>query len=582
MKRRFYTSLAIMSLSVCPVLAQDGVWKPVQDHRARYESAPGQLSLIGRPVTGRSKVDKSVEPAGYESELKPAAPLPTAPAVRPLESQVLPYPKSISGYSQSNTLGNPAGQPGNSFPLNGYPPISYPAATGNLVPQPAGAPVINGQIVNGPIASGPIYGEPVMGGSFMGESYPGMVTDAFSDRYYKQAVHGSPGSWYGSIDFMALNLTADHAPPLIITGTQTPSATAPFFSVSNVQTLYGNQLPADTMYGARVMTGFWFNQQQSWGIFGSFFSTAYNTSTYTEASFDGARFLARPFFNTNPAINAPVDSPLREQIERVSDLAGQGGSVTVDRSQQLRGADLNFRFNLWNNHPTCSKWNWHVDGYAGVKYLGLDEKLSITENLRAYDDIFGAPQEAGGPNTLIFTEGTQIFVQDSFSTRNSFVGGNLGLISELRLGRFFFEMRSGIALGGTRQEVTIAGNTQYSLPNLPVSPLQTGGLYALPTNIGNYNRAVFSYVPEMGFKLGLQVTDHFRVFAGYDLLYWSNVVRPGGQIDRNVNTSQLPVVNPNTGTPVPSPLNGPAQPAFNYNTSNLWMSGFNAGISWIF
>jgi len=27
-------------------------------------------------------------------------------------------------------------------------------------------------------------------------------------------------------------------------------------------------------------------------------------------------------------------------------------------------------------------------------------------------------------------------------------------------------------------------------------------------------------------KLGYDVTDHVRVFVGYDFLYWSNVVRP--------------------------------------------------------
>jgi hypothetical protein len=216
-----------------------------------------------------------------------------------------------------------------------------------------------------------------------------------------------------------------------------------------------------------------------------------------------------------------------------------------------------------------------------VKYLGLEESLGIREDLRAYADIRGLP-ENGGVFTLFFPAGTEITVIDQFRTRNNFIGGNIGLMSEVRLGRLFMELRSGIGLGSTYSEVNISGSTQFRLPNLPASPLQTGGLLAQPTNIGSYRSSTFSYVPEVGVKLGLQVTDHFRIFAGYDLMYWTNVVRPGQIIDRNVNTSQLPSVNPTTGAVTPNPLNGSATPAFNFNRSDLWINGFNAGISWVF
>ncbi|HMO37531.1 MAG TPA: BBP7 family outer membrane beta-barrel protein, partial [Gemmatales bacterium] len=378
-----------------------------------------------------------------------------------------------------------------------------------------------------------------------------------ADRYYKQAIHGSPGVWYGSFEFVALNLNPDHAPALVVTGNQAPSATPPFFTVSNLRTIYGGELPYDTMYGGRVMMGFWFNRNQTWGLFGSYFTTNTSANSFQAASFDGTRFLARPFYDTNPALELPLFSPDREQLERVSDLGGQGGSVTINRNHMLRSANLNFRFNLWNNYPTCSRWNWHVDSYVGVKYMGLDESLSIREDLRAYADILGFPFTPGG-YTLLFPAGTEITVIDEFRTRNNFIGANLGLMNEVRLGRIFMELRAGIALGTTYSEVVINGSTQYRLPNLPPTPVQNGGLLALPTNIGTYRSSAFSYIPEFGVKLGLQMTDHLRVYAGYDLAFWSNVVRPGQQIDRHVNTSQLPLVNPQTAAVVPNPLNGPA------------------------
>jgi len=90
-----------------------------------------------------------------------------------------------------------------------------------------------------------------------------------------------------------------------------------------------------------------------------------------------------------------------------------------------------------------------------------------------------------------------------------------------------------VALGDTHQEVRISGTTDFADPG--VAPIrQQGGLLALPTNIGTYSRDQFSVVPEIGHQRGRQVTDHVRVFAGYTLLYWSNVV---GQATKSTSAS---------------------------------------------
>jgi hypothetical protein len=127
-----------------------------------------------------------------------------------------------------------------------------------------------------------------------------------------------------------------------------------------------------------------------------------------------------------------------------------------------------------------------------------------------------------------------------------------------------------VALGDTHQEVSVNGTTDFVDPG--VAPVrQQGGLLALPTNIGVYSRDQFSVVPEIGFNIGRQLTDHLRLFAGYTLLYWTNVVRPGDQIDSGVNPTQLPTA---TG---PSPLVGDARPAFAFHNTDLWAQGINLG-----
>jgi hypothetical protein len=66
------------------------------------------------------------------------------------------------------------------------------------------------------------------------------------------------------------------------------------------------------------------------------------------------------------------------------------------------------------------------------------------------------------------------------------------------------------------------------------------------------------------------------VFAGYEILYWNRVVRPGDQIDHNVNLSQNAVLDPKgVGT-----LVGPAQPAPLFNRSDFWAQGINLGLEY--
>lgn len=564
--------LALLGMGSCPILAQDGLWKPVKEHSSRYESpVTSTISLIGRPITSKSKIDSSLERAGY-GEVKASAPLPVAPTDKSLSFEKLPFPSQASSYSAG--IYAPTGTPVQASPIVSYPvgTVTYPTIANNaqIVPVPQGGTVVNG---------------PVMSGTNVGIPYPGEMSygidgaGRYGERYFQQAIHGSPGLWYGSFDFINFSVNQDQSPSLVITGTQTPNPQAPaLFDVTNPQTLYGGNLPSETMFGGRVILGVWFNRDQTWGMVGSFFTTSTKESQFVAGSVDGATFIGRPYFDTTPGVNA-------ENIERVADIAGQGGSVTIDRSIQLRGADLNFRWNLFQSNNPCSKLFWNIDGYAGARYMGLDESLNVSENLRAYSDVNVL---VNGVQQLAFRSGTQTFVQDRFSTRNNFIGGNIGLLAEWRFGRFFIETRGGIALGSTSQEVIIGGSTQYSLPNpvagqpVIVTPTQPYGLLAQSTNSGSRQQTTFSYVPEFGVKLGLQLTDHVRIHAGYDLMYWTNVVRPGQQIDRNVNSSRIPLVDINTGAFTPGATTGPAQPAFNFNNSNLLINGFNAGLSWVF
>jgi hypothetical protein len=102
------------------------------------------------------------------------------------------------------------------------------------------------------------------------------------------------------------------------------------------------------------------------------------------------------------------------------------------------------------------------------------------------------------------------------------------------------------------------------------SATNAGGLLALPSNMGIYSESEFSFVPQVSMDLKCKIDCHLELSCGYSLLYWSDVARPGDQIDRSLNLSQLP----------PGPLVGPERPVFNFNFTEVWMHGLHCGLEY--
>ena len=78
----------------------------------------------------------------------------------------------------------------------------------------------------------------------------------------------------------------------------------------------------------------------------------------------------------------------------------------------------------------------------------------------------------------------------------------------------------------------------------------------LPSNIGTFHKDAFSVVPEVDLTASYHLNEHVRLFAGYDFLYWSSVVRPGRQIDRTLDETEIPNFD-TPGTVAPAGQNRP-------------------------
>ena len=235
--------------------------------------------------------------------------------------------------------------------------------------------------------------------------------------------------------------------------------------------------------------------------------------------------------------------------------------LRVQASSSLYGAEANLRSLLW-----CG-CNYQVTGLVGYRYLNLSDQLSITENTLILRDI------PFNPPDVPVNAGTQVTVFDRFDTHNQFYGGQVDAAAvEWQRDRWTLEARAKLALGVTEQAVDIAGSQRFLVAPNGTTQTFNGGLYALPSNIGHHSQYRFAVVPDVGFKLGYDLTSNIRIFVGYDFLYWSSVLRPGDQIDQVLDLNQVP----QSGRPYPAA--NQVRPVVPFRTTSYFATGVNAGI----
>lgn len=418
--------------------------------------------------------------------------------------------------------------------------VGLPAIAAAQAPQPAPAPAPIPAKSAAPTTPAPVtvhspaaYGDPLLGDP-CAPACPAACCD----------VCGPPGRVWVSAEWLYWAASGNPL-PVLATGSPagTPLANAGVQGVPGTTTLIGgNRANNDFRSGFRLNAGVWLDECQTCGIEGDFFflgnSSDGATAGSPAGSPGGVGIVSRPFFN---ALTGRNDAQL------VSFPGIVAGTVTTNSSSDVIGGGIGGVRNL------CCGPCGRVDLTGGFRYLNLQDDVTITENLSSLGGTGVAP-------------GTSIIVRDRFQTSNDFYGTAIGLRAERRYGMCYVMVRSSIAFGVTHQTVTISGSTTTTPPG-GVPTTLPGGLYAQGSNIGSYSRDAFAVIPEFGLRVGAQVTDHARVFVGYNYLYWSDVARAGDQIDRRVNPNQIP----------PTVPGGPALPAVLFKTTDYWLQGVSVG-----
>jgi hypothetical protein len=347
--------------------------------------------------------------------------------------------------------------------------------------------------------------------------------------------------WFDA-EWIYWKTTGQYVPPLVTQSVAgVPRDVAGTLGDPNTTILAGGRKYNDDFRsGVRVSGGYWFDCCQTCGIEGDFLYLG-PSKTHDEFHCDGTGNppLFRPFTNALTGL---------QDTELVCFPNVLRGMVTVDTQSDLIGGGVNFVKNL------CCSPCGRFDLLLGYRYLKLTDEVAIHEDLTAL-----AGSQAG----------TRFQIEDSFRTENTFNGGVIGFAAEHRFSHYYVGMRASVGLGNMHEVTQIVGSTVITPPG-GVGQVFTGGLLTQPSNIGTYTQNKFAVVPEIGLKFGVQLTEHARVYVGYNYLYMSTVQRAGEQIDLRVNTNQIP---PSTGLG-----GGPAVPAFLNKTNSFSAHGVSVGL----
>ncbi|MFM8174162.1 MAG: BBP7 family outer membrane beta-barrel protein [Pirellulaceae bacterium] len=377
-----------------------------------------------------------------------------------------------------------------------------------------------------------------------------------------------PAHGWVQLDYLMWWQNGAYLPPMAVTGSGTG---IPNLATGSV--LYGDgaNTDDDTMFnerrsGGRLRFGWGLARFPGIGIQGEYIGLADNTELFEEIS-NGSPTLGVPYLNAttgNEQMLGIAFRPANAQLPHV-------GSIRVDGTSSFEGGSFHFNRLLCCNTSCAPAW-WGCEsvpvqskwlGLIGYRYLQLDESLSMQFNVNS----------PASPNGLNFSQTTL----DQFTTRNQFNGPDWGIQWSGRRGYWSMDLLMRTAMGVNRQVVSIDGSSTHISNGPPaVTTNYDSGLFATTTNEGNYSRSRFAVIPEMGMTVGYQLTERCRFNVGYTFIYWSSIVRPGDQIDRELNPANIPaIINRNVTTPT-----NPRKPNFDFVESDYWVQGLSLGMDY--
>ncbi len=343
----------------------------------------------------------------------------------------------------------------------------------------------------------------------------------------------------------------NHAPiraPLVTTGSPldpVPGA----LGQKNTTVLFGNEAISFGVFnGVRLYGGF--DLGEGWTVEGGFFGLerrAVASSFNSDGT--GTPVIARPYVDGQTGVAAAYLDAFPGQLT---------GSAAVAYRTRLLGYELNMAVNAYRDDSL------RFEVLAGFRALELNEDLQIIDNVAALvpGQLVFTGTPADPPNSLT--------IFDHYHNYNHFWGGQVGGQLHWQANALNFGITGKLALGATQELAILDSSTNLNSPGAAPTP-NPGGVLVQPSNALRFYQSRFAYVPELALEVGYWVTPYMRLEVGYQFLYWSEVARPGSEMDLTVNPAQVPR-DPRFGNGL-----GDARPAFQFHQSDFWAQGFHFG-----
>lgn len=496
------------------------------------QSAPAARSTTDSTATDVADVDPSEKaPRPVPPQVEPADPAPefseSAESEQVVQAQ---YTQRVSGRSPAYARpSDPAySQPRGPMPAGAYRPTGdrmnvarrpmfrgvAPASHEMVEPIPMGESMVEGETM--PMAGssapctdcqGPDCGP--------GECAP---CEEYECGFFSVC---RPRWLWGRAEYLGWWTSGMRLPALVTTN---PDAAPTLADPDTVILFGGEEVNRDARSGGRFTLGVWLDPCATRGLEATYFGLgSQSTSFYADS--DGFDRLGRPFFNIEEG---------EADVHLISDPNPlRTGFVSASAETKFQGIEVLFRRGV----KRCP--NSHVDLLVGWRWMQLKDDLFIRESVDQ------------GPLELF----------DQFDASNNFHGVEFGVEAERPLTCCWTLATVGkLAIGNTYSSVRIDG-AQTGEPDQ--------GLLALDSNSGTHKRESFASVVELGVSVKRRFACGLEATFGYSLVYWSDVLRAGDQVDLDLDPRQVP----------PEPV-AATHPQFPGCQTDFWAQGLHFGLEY--
>jgi len=367
-----------------------------------------------------------------------------------------------------------------------------------------------------------------------------------SSPYVAPSSHG----FWAQTDFLLWWRNGRRFPPLVtrvVPAYPSPSnpAAANSLSLDEAPVVFGGgAIEEHGQPGGKLNFGMWLDAFHNFGLGGGFVAVGDSSVAFADASDGSIVGIGRPFFDTDANANTALIIAGGDNTPPRTDASS--GWINLATDSKMLAGDLYYRLLMHQGGGL------RTDFVFGYQYGRIDENLTV-------DAFTNNPTIGSWRHT------------DAFRTENQYHGGHFGLRGEYRYGRWGLELLAKFAFGNMRQTVLINGIGEFTDLAVPPTVSSTAGLLAQATNSGSYVQDRFAFAEDIKIAIAFWPTSRLKISAGYSLMYWSSVARPGDHIDFGVD-----------GRLLSNPLWPAARPAFAFRPVGFYLHGLNLGMEYRF